>query len=250
MKNGAFRKLWFRLLLLVMVAIGLEVATAQSVGVVEEMSNYRTIRHLAGETQVPVNPERVVALYPENVDAVLSLGVQPVGATLDAGNRFAPYLQKRLEGKTAPVGSSDEPNFEAILTLEPDLIIGHSWHADLYETLSRIVPTVLLPGNIEGNVDYVQHFLDTATVLNRSGEAQRILTAHQETVAQLSEKIKAVVGADAAIVFLEIKPDRQIRLYLPPSPQGDLMYEQLGSGSLSVNQHKLERFATAFLEER
>jgi iron complex transport system substrate-binding protein len=112
------------------------------VEVVEETDSYRLVRHLSGETQVPLDPERVVSLRPHLTDTLLALGVTPAGAAA-WNNEHPEYLAEALEG-VALVGSPDTPNLEAILALEPDLIVTPPYEPDLYPQLSRIAPTALL----------------------------------------------------------------------------------------------------------
>uniref|UniRef100_A0ACD5GN64 Uncharacterized protein n=1 Tax=Desertifilum tharense IPPAS B-1220 TaxID=1781255 RepID=A0ACD5GN64_9CYAN len=50
------------------------------------------VQHVMGETCVPLNPQRIVTLDGFGLDALLALGVQPVGAA----NPFSSYLDDRL----------------------------------------------------------------------------------------------------------------------------------------------------------
>jgi iron complex transport system substrate-binding protein len=103
----------------------------------------RTVDHAMGRTEIPERPERVVVLDTGELDSVLSLGVRPVGAVTTAVSEdFLSYLAEGA-ADVERVGTIAEPNLEAIAALQPDLILSNKVrHADLYDQLSRIAPTV------------------------------------------------------------------------------------------------------------
>jgi iron complex transport system substrate-binding protein len=90
----------------------------------ETTESYRLVQHAAGETQVPLHPTRIAALHNVLIESLVSLGVQPIGAVVrDIG--FPPQLLELLDLATIqPLGDQNSPNLEAILALQPDLILG------------------------------------------------------------------------------------------------------------------------------
>lgn len=57
-----------------------------------------TIKHAMGETTVDGTPKRVVVLTNEGAEALLSVGVTPVGTTKPrAGDEWYPHLAKELK---------------------------------------------------------------------------------------------------------------------------------------------------------
>lgn len=76
----------------------------------------------------------MVVLDTGELDAVVALGITPVGAVSafpDAG--LQGYLADRT-ADTQVVGTIAEPNLEAIATLDPDLILSNEVrHPDIYE---------------------------------------------------------------------------------------------------------------------
>lgn len=111
--------------------------------------------HKYGSTELPKNPKRVVTLGLNDQEAVLALGIKPVGVVDWFGER--PYGKwpwaKPLWGNTEPtiVGERDEYSIEKIAQLKPDLIIAQysGMTADQYEKLSKIAPTVGQPGRYQ-----------------------------------------------------------------------------------------------------
>ncbi|MDZ7704732.1 MAG: ABC transporter substrate-binding protein [Trueperaceae bacterium] len=134
------------LLLTVSVAVAQDAVTTDTV----------TIDHDEGSTEVPLNPERVVVIGEEILELAWVLDMPVVGLatgrlspeaitsdnTIDpeafADSIFAdsPYADVTV------VGSWTEPNLEAILALQPDLIIRTYWGQEGYDRLSVIAPTL------------------------------------------------------------------------------------------------------------
>jgi iron complex transport system substrate-binding protein len=109
---------------------------------------FRTVKHAMGETVIPAQPKRVVALDQSFVDAVLTLETPVVGYTTyrSIDSTLPDYLGTVAAqyGKEAtPVGTLEEPSLEKIIALKPDLIVSAKVrHEALYDKLSKIAPTV------------------------------------------------------------------------------------------------------------
>ncbi|MER6914524.1 iron-siderophore ABC transporter substrate-binding protein [Streptomyces sp. NPDC000594] len=112
-----------------------------------------TIDHAHGTTRITAKPQRVVAVSWMSLDVVAALGTVPVGVDEQWGGDkegYTPWFRDRVEklGGTLPetldYGDAGEIDFEQILSLEPDLILGlYSGISDVdYKRLSEIAPTV------------------------------------------------------------------------------------------------------------
>lgn len=114
------------------------------------------ITHAEGETEVPKNPERVVVIGEEIFELAWVLDMNVVGLApgrvppeqITSENKIDPdffadsfFAGSGYEDVTV-VGNWTEPSAEAILALEPDLIIRTYWGQEGYEQLSTIAPTV------------------------------------------------------------------------------------------------------------
>src|SRR5262245_57702400 len=87
------------------------------------------IEHKYGTTTVESEPKRVVSVGFTDQDALLALGVVPVGVRDWYGEQpFAvwPWAQPALGDAEPEVLSAEELNYEAIAALQPDLIVGIS----------------------------------------------------------------------------------------------------------------------------
>lgn len=142
--------------------------------------------------EVPQRPERVVALSEPTLDALVTLGVTPVGAVSGRGQSTVPaYLADELED--VPVlGGIAQPNYEAIGRAEPDLILvdGTSINnnADALDALRRIAPTVYT-GYAGG--DWRTNFEITADALGLSDRAAEVLDAYDRRVSDLRARLAA-----------------------------------------------------------
>nr|BFF26460.1 hypothetical protein GCM10025732_44250 [Glycomyces mayteni] len=106
-----------------------------------EEGETRTVEHAMGTTEVPVDPQRVVVLDTDKIDTALSLGITPIGAARTSEAELPTYLGD-LSGVTV-VGTSAEPDLEAIEQLKPDLILGSKFRQEeFYDELDAIAPTV------------------------------------------------------------------------------------------------------------
>lgn len=107
----------------------------------------RFVASVYGPVKLNGVPQRVVALDENALDVALALGVQPVGALASRGGTDVPDYLKDKAGNIALVGSVREPNLEAILNLQPDLILASSeLPKTLYDRLSLIAPTIVPKG--------------------------------------------------------------------------------------------------------
>lgn len=104
----------------------------------------RKVKHSMGEASIPGTPKRVVVLTQEGTEAVLELGVKPVGAVNSGlGDDWFPHIRSEMQGVTE-LGDESKPSVELILGLKPDLILGNKIrHEEIYSQLEAIAPTVL-----------------------------------------------------------------------------------------------------------
>src|SRR5688572_15392073 len=98
--------------------------SAVLVGLFAGPTTAREITHAMGVTDVPDNPQRIVMLTNEGTEALLYLGVTPVGAVQSwDGNPWYDHIAAPL-ADTVPLGTELAVNLEILATLEPDLILG------------------------------------------------------------------------------------------------------------------------------
>lgn len=177
----------------------------------------RIVTHDKGTTAVPAAPSRVVVLDSPHLDAVLSLGLTPIGSVRSGEDEGLPaYLSDRTAGVEL-VGTIEIPNLEAIAALQPDLILSATVrHEELYDKLSEIAPTVFTAGS---GTNWREGFELVAEALGRSESAEQMLADYEAQADRIGEAIDAS-GKKAAIVrFL---PD-ETRIYGPSTFSGSVL---------------------------
>lgn len=185
----------------------------------------RTVVHALGETTLEREPVRVAVVSTGQLDAVVTLGLVPVGATTGDGADLVPgYLpaaHPAAAGALAAVtalGSRVEPNLEALAALAPDLVLVNSAGKDaaqLRSTLAAIAPTVVTRGT---GLYWKQDFLLLADALGRREQARDRLVEHQDRAAALG----ASLGERPTVSLLRRNGDR-VRIFGVASFAGSVL---------------------------
>ncbi|BAL90510.1 putative iron(III)/siderophore ABC transporter substrate-binding protein [Actinoplanes missouriensis 431] len=104
-----------------------------------------TVTHKLGTTTLEKSPERIVALSDADIDALLLLGIQPVGiAQSVAEGGINPWAKPKITGTPVQLVMGEtgvDP--EEVAKLNPDLVLaGGDYYIDQeYKALSPLVPT-------------------------------------------------------------------------------------------------------------
>ena len=179
------------------------------------LANAREITHAMGITDVPDNPQRVVVLTNEGTEALLAIGIKPVGAVESwKGNPWYDYLMPQMEGVTL-LGTEGAPDLELIASLEPDLILGSKVrHEKIYEQLSAIAPTVTTETL---GAPWQENLAVYADAVGKSAEGAAALAAFDARVATIHCALGEAL--DDSISLVRISPART-RMYLKASFPG------------------------------
>ncbi|NEW08432.1 iron-siderophore ABC transporter substrate-binding protein [Paenibacillus sp. SYP-B3998] len=158
----------------------------------------RTIKHIMGESTVPANPQRVVILTNEGTEALLALGVKPVGAVESYyGSPWFEHIKADMQGVKV-VGGEAQPNLELIASLKPDLIIGNKMrHEKIYEQLKAIAPTVYSE-TLRG--EWKSNFQLYADVVNKKAEGDKIIAAFDKRIEDFKGKAGDKLKEKTAVV--------------------------------------------------
>lgn len=164
-----------------------------------------TIEHRHGATTIESPPERVVTVGLTDHDAVLALGVTPVGTRDwygDHPHAVWPWAQDEL-GNAEPevVGTAQEIDFETVASLDPDVIVGlySAMTSDEYETLSQIAPTVAQPDDhVDYGVPWQELTRTVGRIVGQADEADALVAEVEDRFAAVREEHPEFVGATAA----------------------------------------------------
>lgn len=170
-----------------------------------------TIAHAFGETVVRADPQRIVTLGWGSTDAALALGVVPVGIesqTYGANDEgLLPWVAEELnemgaETPTLISSTVDEPAYEEILALEPDLILAvySGITEEHYELLSDIAPTVAYPDE-----PWTTPWREVASMvgeaLGKADEAAEVIDAVEQTISEQAQAHPELDGKTVAAIW-------------------------------------------------
>lgn len=205
-----------------LIATGCGTSTSQSAAGGQQAGETRKVQHAMGETEIKGNPERVVILTNEGTEALLALGVKPVGAVKSwLGEPWYEHIKAQMDGVTV-LGDELQPNIELIASLKPDLIIGSKVRQEkVYSQLSSIAPTVFSE-TFSGT--WKNNFALYAEALGKKAEGEKLMADYDKKVADAKQKLGDKTALKVSIVrFL---PDGA-RIYYKNSFSG-VVLEQLG----------------------
>ena len=189
-------------------------------------SQTRTVTDARGEVEIPANPQRIVDLS-GNSDMLKIFGFDVVGtANSDAYDytKFPAYLEEDLAGATI-LGYSyqDTMDIEAILALDPDLIIISGVQEKMYDQLQSVCPTIMIQlAQINWKED-VQAF---AEVLDCEDKATAWLETYEAKAAAMGEEIRSEYGQDTTYLSF-LASGGQLYIF-DAAGFGMVMYEDMG----------------------
>ncbi len=193
---------------------------------VEEKSKTVTVTDVRGEVEIPENPERIVDLS-GNSDILSILGYKVIGtANSDAYDytKFPTYLEETLKGATI-LGYSmqDTMDVEAIMNLDPDLIVISTVQEKMYDQLSEIAPTVMI--KLEA-LDWKEDVKSLAKVFNKEEAANTWLENYDKKSKEVGDKIKETYGKDTT--YLSFLASGGQFYVFDGAGFGNVLYEDLG----------------------
>ncbi|ARU61510.1 ABC transporter substrate-binding protein [Tumebacillus avium] len=201
-----------------------------------------TVKHAMGETPIEGTPEKVVVLTNEGTEALLAMGVKPVGAVKSwTGDPWYAHIKADMEGVQV-VGDESQPNLEAIAALQPDLIIGNKMRQEkVYEQLKAIAPTVMSE-DLRGN--WRKNFTLYAEALNKKAEGDKALADWDARVAEFKTQAGDKLKTEVSMVrFMAGKT----RIYYNNTFSG-MIFKELGLAR--PEKQNVEEFAAEVGKER
>ncbi len=191
--------------------------------IVSETDTTRLVRDARGEVTVPKNPQKIVTLDDATLDILLGLGVKPIATIGDPESKISPFFDGRVDGVQVLPGW--EPNVEAILAVEPDLIVGlygTTVPPELYQSLSKIAPTLI---SYDGAFPYErQPVLDLAALLDRPEQAEQLLADLDQAKAAAREKLPAGLRDGTESFAIVVAQAKGYRVYGVGFPLEEKIY--------------------------
>ncbi|MEV6929733.1 iron-siderophore ABC transporter substrate-binding protein [Dactylosporangium sp. NPDC051485] len=139
-----------------------------------------TLTHKLGTATVPAAPKRIVALSDADLDALLMLGVQPVGIAESSGeDGVTAWAKPLLTGKPTVLSAGDNGfDVEKIAALGPDLILagGDYYIQDEYAKLSKLAPTTAYETTGAFEDPWQTTLRQVAKAVGKGADAEKIVT--------------------------------------------------------------------------
>lgn len=190
----------------------------------------RTAHNAAGvqpdTAQVSSDPQRIVVLSGDQLDALCALGLQSriVAAALPDGSSSQPSYLGTVVHRLPGVGTRSSPDLAAIGAAKPDLILGsQALTPKLYSALAAIAPTVFTAapgaawednlrkvGEATGRADAADGVIDDFTKKAHDDGAAHDAPHYQASIVQFTENTIRVYGAEnfPASVLATVGVDR------------------------------------------
>lgn len=136
-----------------------------------------------GKKSVPLKPKGVVVFDYGVLDALDNMEVEVLG--LPKGN-VPSSLSKYNDEKYKDLGDLKEPDFEAVSSLKPELIIIGGRQKELYDKFNKIAPTIYL------NIDGAKYMEDLSRNLKLLGKIFDKEDYIENKLGNFEEKIKEI----------------------------------------------------------
>ncbi len=138
-----------------------------------------TVETANGPVEVPVEPERVVALDNTSMQTLKAFGVEPVAVPKPL-IRNIPEVQDWFEDDSVfDAGMHHEPQLEEVSEADPDLIIGGYRFSEYTDDLNKIATTIEITPGQESEDAWVEGLKEQTRTLgeifNKQDEAQALI---------------------------------------------------------------------------
>ena len=188
--------------------------------------NTVTVTDVRGDVEIPADPQRIVDLS-GNSDILSILGYKVVGtANSDAYDytKFPSYLEETLKGaEILGYSMQDTMDVEAVMNLNPDLIVISTVQEKMYDALSEIAPTVMIQLEALNWKDDVRAL---AKVFNKEDVANEWIANYENKAKEAGDKIKAEYGEDTT--YLSFLASGGQFFIFDGAGFGDVLYNDMG----------------------
>ncbi|WP_091174582.1 Fe(3+) dicitrate ABC transporter substrate-binding protein [Paenibacillus sp. 1_12] len=149
-----------------------------------------TVQDAQGTVELAKKPVKIVTMDFSFTDALVTLGIQPVGIADDSSpDLFMDAVKSQLKNYTS-VGSRYEPNIELISSLQPDLIIADlNKHKNAIPQLKAIAPLLVLDDSQADYNQMLKNYVIIAKALGKEEEGKKRLAEHQTKIEAVKKKL-------------------------------------------------------------
>jgi iron complex transport system substrate-binding protein len=146
--------------------------------------------------EATVAPEAIISLSPTATEMLYAVGAGDQVIAVDDFSNFPPETADKRPGI-----SGYEPNVEAILALEPDLVITEGSNTDLLDALGRAGVATWVGAAAVTLDDVYDQILEIGDVTGHADEAAALVEDLRAEVQALMARIDAVARPDEPLTF-------------------------------------------------
>ena len=191
-----------------------------------EQKETRIVTDVKGEVEIPLNPERIVDISGAS-DILSLLGYEVVGTANSDGydyTKFPSYLEDVL-GHAEILGYSmlAEMDVEAIIALNPDLIVISTVQEKMYDQLSKVAPVVMIEMK---QVDWKEDFMHVAKVFGEEEKATEWINNYLAKAEEVGRKIRETYGEETS--YLSFLASSGSLFIFDGAGLGTIFYDDMG----------------------
>ncbi|AEF39631.1 ABC transporter substrate-binding protein [Hoyosella subflava] len=215
-----------------------------------------SVEHRFGAAEIIGQPQRVVALSSQWLDALLALDLQPVAYLEDplAGDDGLYIWQHPHIGDADPITASDTGlPLERIAAAEPDLILADysAGEQQVYDQLNAIAPTIGMLGDEQVDPWYKQIRV-IGEILGKTAQAEEIIDRVNNEVTAIARELPELAGKTAVLSQFMFDSDQIVAVADPEDGASTLFYalgmslpdhlvtEAAGTGRLIVSPERVD----------
>lgn len=194
----------------------------------ENKASDKTVKvtDVRGEVEIPAEPQKIVDLS-GNSDILSILGYKVIGtANSDAYDytKFPAYLEETLKGaEILGYSMQDTMDVEAVMNLNPDLIVISTVQEKMYDQLSEIAPTVMIKLEALNWKEDVKAF---AKVFNKEEAANKWISNYESKAKEAGDKVKKEYGESTT--YLSFLASGGQFFIFDGAGFGNVLYEDMG----------------------
>ncbi|MCC0684184.1 iron-hydroxamate ABC transporter substrate-binding protein [Clostridioides sp. ZZV15-6383] len=152
-------------------------------------SETRVVQSVKGEVKIPSNPKKIVDISGSSEELLLA-GHKPVAtANVDSyeTDKLPSYIREELKDvKIVGHSMMDTMDMEAILEVNPDLIIMSQRQEKIYDQLKEIAPVVMMKDYAN---DWRSKLTDVSKLFDKEEEAKSWIQKYDEKATKLGKEV-------------------------------------------------------------
>lgn len=184
--------------------------------------NIQTIDYQGNTYKIPAKIDKIATASQESMEDAAILGVKPAAA-ITVGGEIPDYLDMNLEG-IEPVGEKKEPSYEALLNVQPDVIMWTTKSPEaVTQQLEKVAPT--FPYS-HFSSDWDENLRLMAKLSGKEDEAEQIIEDYTNDVADMKLTLESKLK-DKQVIMARIR-EGNIFIYSEDVYFNPVLYDELG----------------------